>query len=49
MTEELYDKLVSILDEYDETTKTESRNWEEEFYDLLVEIQNHAIIHYNKQ
>ena len=36
----LTDIPQEIIEEYEEPIQTEDRNWEEEFYNLLVEIQN---------
>jgi hypothetical protein len=40
MKTELYDKMCRLLTEYEELTQFERRDFADEFYDLLVEIQN---------
>jgi len=40
MNTELYDKMCRLLTEYEDLVMFEKRDFDEEFYDLLVEIQN---------
>ena len=40
MKTELYDKMCRLLTEYEDLIMLERRDFADEFYDLLVEIQN---------
>jgi len=40
MNTKLYNKMCRLLTEYEELTLIERREFADEFYDLLVEIQN---------
>jgi len=40
MNTELYEKMCRLLTEYEDLVMFERRDFAEEFYDLLVEIQN---------